>query len=291
MNDHTSHGPDRPESPGPDDTEPTASDGAAASGSNPAGAPPPAAPAPTRSSGGRPPRSAGRSMLHGLREIGIVVVTALVLSLIVKTFLFQAFWIPSGSMENTLVYGDRVVVSKLTPGPFGLKRGDVVVFEDPDHWLDEPPPPNRSAAGTAVHDVLEFVGIVPTGEGNHLIKRVIGLPGDHVVCCTDTGKLKVNGTAINEPYVHPGNPPSIERFDITVPAGKVWVMGDHRSDSGDSRFHDNGSGGKDGSVPESLIVGRAVAIVWPLNRISWLGDYSDTYANVPDPRGSQESRG
>jgi signal peptidase I len=206
-----------------------------------------------------PPRR-GSGILHGLREIGIVVVTALVLSLIVKTFLFQAFWIPSGSMESTLIYGDRVVVSKLTPGPFG----------------------------TVAHDVLEFVGIVPTGEGNHLIKRVIGLPGDHVVCCTDLGKLKINGTAINEPYVHAGDPPSIEKFDITVPPGKVWVMGDHRSDSGDSRFHDNGSGGKDGSVPEDLIVGRAVSIVWPLDRISWLSDYSDTFADVPDPKGSQK---
>ncbi|WP_238384700.1 signal peptidase I [Segeticoccus rhizosphaerae] len=234
-----------------------------------------------------PPRR-GSGILHGLREIGIVVVTALVLSLIVKTFLFQAFWIPSGSMESTLIYGDRVVVSKLTPGPFALKRGDVVVFEDPDHWLDETPPPDRGPFGTVAHDVLEFVGIVPTGEGNHLIKRVIGLPGDHVVCCTDLGKLKINGTAINEPYVHAGDPPSIEKFDITVPPGKVWVMGDHRSDSGDSRFHDNGSGGKDGSVPEDLIVGRAVSIVWPLDRISWLSDYSDTFADVPDPKGSQK---
>ncbi len=288
MNDHRSHEPGRSGPPDPDANQP-----------EPARTPSPEdrrdehAPAQhvRRRAAAGSSRSRGRSLLHGLREIAIVVVTALVLSLIVKTFLFQAFWIPSGSMENTLVYGDRVVVSKLTPGPFDLKRGDVVVFEDPDHWLDEPPPPDRGPIGTVTHDVLEFVGIVPTGEGNHLIKRVIGLPGDHVVCCTDTGKLKVNGTAINEPYLHPGDPPSIQRFDITVPPGRVWVMGDHRSDSGDSRFHDNGTGGKDGSVPEDLIVGRAVSIVWPLDRISWLSDYSDTFADVPDPQGSQESRG
>jgi signal peptidase I len=279
VNDHSRPERSGPEGPGPEEPR---RDETTRDGADPTTNPGPA----TRGRRENSPRL-GSGLLHGLREIGIVVVTALVLSLIVKTFLFQAFWIPSGSMESTLIYGDRVVVSKLTPGPFDLKRGDVVVFEDPDHWLDETPPPHRGAFGSVAHDVLEFVGIVPTGEGNHLIKRVIGLPGDHVVCCTDTGKLKINGTAINEPYVHAGDPPSIEKFDITVPPGKVWVMGDHRSDSGDSRFHDNGTHGKEGSVPEDDIVGRAVSIVWPLDRISWLSDYSDTFADVPDPKGSR----
>lgn len=230
-----------------------------------------------------PAKRPRRGAFSAVREVAIVVVTALVLSLIVKTFLFQAFWIPSGSMENTLAVGDRVVVTKFVPGPIDLKRGDIVVFTDPDHWLGTPPVLDRGPVGNVAHDVLEFVGMVPTGEGDHLIKRVIGLPGDHVTDAGSDGKITVNGTPITEPYVHPGDPPSMEKFDITVPPGKVWVMGDHRSDSGDSRFHDNGSGGKDGSVPISDIVGRAVVLVWPVDRISWLGNFSQTFAHVPAP--------
>lgn len=219
---------------------------------------------------------------YALRELAIVVGMALLISLVVKTFLLQAFWIPSGSMESTLDIGDRVVVSKLTPGPFDLQRGDVVVFDDFNHWLETVPPEHHSAPGKVVNDVLTFVGLLPTNEGNHLIKRIIGMPGDHVVCCDKQGRLKINGVSINEPYVHPGDAPSEKTFDITVPPGRVWVMGDHRSDSGDSRYHDDGTGAV-GSVPESAIVGRAVAIVWPLSRWSWLGNHQDTFARVPDP--------
>ena len=115
-----------------------------------------------------------------VRETVIVVGMALLLSLVVKTWLLQAFYIPSGSMEDTLVRGDRVIVSKLTPGPLDLHRGDVVVFQDPDHWLDPVTPPERGPIGAALNSALTFVGLLPTDEGNHLIKRVIGLPGDHV---------------------------------------------------------------------------------------------------------------
>jgi len=220
------------------------------------------------------------------RESVIIVGMALVLSLVVKTWLMQAFYIPSGSMENTLLLGDRVIVSKLTPGPFELHRGDVVVFEDPDGWLPPAIPVQRGPVGGAVHSALTFVGLLPTDEGNHLIKRVIGLPGDHVVCCDAKHRLKVNGTAINEPYVKSGDLPSQQSFDVTVPAGRVWVMGDHRSDSSDSRFHDDGTGGRRGSVPESMIVGRAMSIVWPLQDWNWLGRPGDTFAKVPAPQAS-----
>lgn len=213
-----------------------------------------------------------------LRELGIVVGVALVLSVLIKTFVAQPFWIPSGSMENTLVRGDRVVVSKLTPGPLSLHRGDVVVFEDTGGWLEEPPV-HRSAAANAVVKPLQFVGLYPEGD-NHLIKRVIGLPGDHVTC-KPGGKVTINDTAIDEPYLYPGDQPCSEGFDIRVPADKVWVLGDHRSDSADSRFHDNGSGGRDGSVPMSSITGRAVAIAWPTARMGWLSDYSTTFDKVP----------
>jgi signal peptidase I len=211
-----------------------------------------------------------------LREFVIVVGFAVVVSLLVKTWLMQEFFIPTGSMENTLVKDDRVVVSKLVPSPISLRRGDVIVFADPDHWLPSAAQNQHSRLSTA----LTFVGLLPNDEGNHLIKRVIGLPGDRVVCCNQDKKLTVNGVALNEPYVFPGDVPSQESFDITVPAGRVWVMGDHRSDSADSRPHDENSGGAKGSVPETLIVGRAIALVWPLNHLTWLSNPSQTFAGI-----------
>lgn len=214
-----------------------------------------------------------------LRELGIVVAVALVLSVLIKTFLAQPFWIPSESMEGTLVPGDRVIVSKLTPGPMSLNRGDVVVFEDTGHWLEEPNV-RRSGLGSFLVKPLQFVGLYPEGD-NHLIKRVIGLPGDHVTC-RPGGKLTVNGTGLDEPYLFAGDRPCDDAFDIRVPAKKVWVMGDHRSDSGDSRYHDNDSGGVDGSVPMSSITGRAVAIAWPMDRMGWLSNYSTTFDKVPN---------
>jgi len=221
------------------------------------------------------------SFLLVLRESAIVIGMALLLSLIVKTWLMQAFYIPSESMENTLLKGDRVIVSKLTPTPIDLKRGDIVVFEDPDHWLPAPVPVQRGPLAEAVNTALTFVGLLPSDEGNHLIKRVIGLPGDHVVCCDSNKKLTVNGAQVTEPYLFPGDAPSSQPFDITVPAGRVWVMGDHRSNSADSRPHDAGSGGAKGTVPERFIVGRAVTVVWPLWRWSWLSNPGETFAKVP----------
>jgi signal peptidase I len=228
------------------------------------------------------PRRTTRSGAFGLfRETVLVVGIALVLSLVIKTFLVQAFYIPSGSMENTLLRGDKVIVSKLTPGPFDLKRGDIVVFKDPGGWLDPTVPTSRSRLGGAIHDGLTFIGLLPNDADDHLIKRVIGLPGDHVVCCNTQGQLTVNGVAISEPYIYPGNAPSDKNFNITVPAGKIWVMGDHREISRDSRFNDPGGTGKDGSVPIDLVVGRAVVIVWPLSRAGWLGVPNATFAKVP----------
>jgi len=218
-----------------------------------------------------------------VRESVIVIGLALLLSLVVKTWLMQAFYIPSESMETTLLKGDRVIVSKLVPTPFSLNRGDVIVFQDPDHWLPAGMPVQRSAFGGALNSTLTFVGLLPSDEGNHLIKRVIGLPGDHIVCCDDAHKLKVNGVPITEPYLYPGDAPSLDSFDITVPPGRVWVMGDHRSDSADSRPHDQGSGGAKGSVPESLIVGRALTVVWPVDHWAWLANPGDTFAKVPPP--------
>lgn len=229
-------------------------------------------------------RSFGATLVAAIKELVIVVVLAMVLSFIVKTWLFQAFYIPSGSMEDTLVRDDRVIVSKLTPGPFDLRRGDVVVFEDPGEpapWLSGVSTP--SDLGGPLHDLLVFVGLLPEDAENHLIKRVIGLPGDHVKADGKSGKITVNGVEITEPYLKSGDLPSEGKtFDIVVPEDRIWVMGDHRSDSSDSRFHDDGTGGT-GSVPLDKLVGRALFIVWPMDHVTWLGVPVRTFEKVPSP--------
>jgi signal peptidase I len=222
----------------------------------------------------------------GVKEILIIAVMALVLSFIVKTWLIQAFYIPSGSMENTLVRDDRVIVSKLTPGPFDLSRGDVVVFKDPNNWLGSVPESAQSGTRESLRRVMQFIGLLPDDSDDHLIKRVIGLPGDHVVCCDKDGQLTINGVSITEPYIKPGDSPGGGKasFDITVPADKVWVMGDHRSDSSDSRFHDDGTGAT-GSVPIDDITGRAVMVVWPIDHVKWLSVPERVYADIPPASG------
>jgi signal peptidase I len=221
------------------------------------------------------PRRRPRTQLSGpmvlLRETVIVVVIALGLSLLIKTLLVQAFFIPSESMENTLQQGDRVIVSKLTPGPFQLKHGDVVVFVDPNDWLEEQPPPQPAGP---VRKALQFIGLLPNDSGNHLIKRVIGLPGDHVKCCDAKGRLSINGVPLDEPYLKPGSQPSQDPFDVIVPANSLWVMGDNRQHSEDSRYK--------GFVPMDKVTGRAMALVWPLSRATWLSRYAATFAKVED---------
>ncbi|NAZ87352.1 signal peptidase I [Kineococcus indalonis] len=229
--------------------------------------------APERSTGEdepqRPVRRGG-GVIAAVRETVLVVAVALVVSLVVKTFLLQAFYIPSQSMERTLDIGDRVVVSKLTPGPFTLHRGDVVVFADPGGWLAATPEPQRSPAGALAADVLTFVGLLPEDSDDHLIKRVVGLPGDHVVCCDPEGRVTVNDVPVDETaYLYPGAEPSLDDFDVTVPADRLWVMGDNRAESADSRY--NRDKDHEGFVPLDHVVGRAYAVVWPLSHATWLG--------------------
>ena len=195
-----------------------------------------------------------------VREIPLIIVVALGITLLLQTFVVQVFSIPSGSMQNTIAIGDRVVVDKLSPW-FGWKpqRGEVVVFNDPDNWLASDPVPKDGPVVGAVKSAFTFVGLLPSDRD--LIKRVIGIPGDTVACCDSQGRVTVNGKPLAESYVFPGNPPSRIPFKVTVPAGKLWVMGDHRDISADSRYHMADATG--GFVPEKDVVGRAVAVVWP----------------------------
>ncbi|MFC4031676.1 signal peptidase I [Streptomyces polygonati] len=225
----------------------------------------------------------GRSLW---KEVPLLVVIALVLALLVKTFLVQAFSIPSESMQNTLQPGDRVLVDKLTPW-FGSKpeRGDVVVFHDPDNWLGDEP----IAHPNPVQRALSFVGVLPSASERDLIKRVIGVAGDTVEC-QGTGPLKVNGKPLAEPYVFAGNTAcSLDdqggQFKVTVPPGKIWVMGDHRQDSLDSRYHQQDK--NHGFVPVGNVVGRAVVVAWPVTRWATL-PVPDTFGQPGiDSRGAR----
>ncbi|MGO1510209.1 MAG: signal peptidase I [Actinomycetaceae bacterium] len=231
-------------------------------------------------------RGIGRSNRRGgigawVRETVVVVVCALALSVLIKTFLVQAFYIPSGSMEDTLEVGDRVMVSKLTPGPFDLEHGDIVVFVDPGGWLDEQPQPSSNPVQRALTDGLTFIGILPQDAGQHLIKRVIGLPGDTVTCCSPDGEIMVNGAPVDEPYLAPGAAPSETEFEVVVPEGHLWVMGDNRGNSADSRAHMGGPGG--GFVPLDNVVGTARLTVWPFDSFTWHSDPEETFEDVPAP--------
>lgn len=216
-----------------------------------------------------------------IKEILAVAATALVISFLIKTFIAQAFWIPSGSMEDTLVYGDRVMVSKIQAGPMSVERGDIVVFEDPGGWLPPVQRPDRGALINGVTRVLEFVGVAPSTQGNHLIKRVVGMPGDTVSCCDESGRLLVNGQPLDETsYLYPGDAASMTEFEITVPEDHVWLMGDHRSNSRDSRANDDGTG-QQGSVPLDSVVGQAFVLLFPFDHFTWF-TIPDTYDSVPE---------
>jgi len=203
-----------------------------------------------------------------LREVPIIVVSALVVSILVKTFLVHFFFIPSGSMENTLKIGDRIAVNKLANFFTDIKRGEVVVFKDPANWLGQAPGETGSKPVVAIKNALVTVGILPDPAKQYLIKRVVGVGGDNVICCDAKGRLSVNGTAINEPYIFSGNKPSDSTFNITVPKGFIWVMGDHRGASADSRFHTDDI--HKGMVPLPDVVGRAFVTVWPLKHVTFL---------------------
>ena len=201
-----------------------------------------------------------------LQEFPVLVVVALVVSLFIKTFVVQFFFIPSGSMENTLQIDDRVAVNRLPFISDNIKRGDVVVFRDPDNWLPAADVSDSPFVIAKAKAALVAVGVLPNPAKQYLVKRVVGVAGDRVICCTNTGKLTVNGKEMNEPYIFAGNVPSDMNFDVKVPKGKLWVMGDHRSASADSRFHQEDI--NKGFVPVSRVTGRVLAVIWPIKNIS-----------------------
>jgi signal peptidase I len=206
---------------------------------------------------------AGRKRKHFWRELLIVVLAAAVITLLVKAFIVQVYKIPTGSMENTLQVNDRVLVNKLVYDFRGIARGDIVVFSGQDSWGPDAPPPSGDPVVRLWDDVLSDIGL--SSSQTYYIKRVIGLPGDRVACCTD-GKVTVDGVPLTESsYLYPGDAPSSFKFSVTVPPGHIWVMGDHRGDSDDSRYHTSDPG--DGSVPENEVVGRAFLIIWPPSQI------------------------
>jgi len=245
-----------------------AADGAVTSGSDPVtGGDGPPSDEPPRTgregAGGAAPKP--KKPRSFWKELPILIGIALVLALLIKTFLVQAFSIPSASMENTLKEGDRVLVDKLTPW-FGSEpeRGEVVVFHDPDNWLAG----EATTDPNAFQTFLSWIGLMPSAEEKDLIKRVVGVGGD-TIQCEGTGPLTVNGKALNEPYVYPGNTPCSQddqggQFSVKVPKGYIWVMGDHRQNSRDSRY--NQSDKHHGMVPVDQVVGRAIVKAWPINR-------------------------
>ena len=171
-----------------------------------------------------------------------VLVAALGISLLLRVFAIQMFVIPSGSMQPTLEVGDRILVEKLSKYTRGIQRGDVIVFNGADVWT-------------------------APGARDEFVKRVIAVGGDHVQCCTKDGRVVVNGTPIDEPYLQQQG--QTRRFNVVVQPNRLWVLGDNRAKSADSSAFRGVPGG--GSVPEDHVIGRVVAVLWPLGRAGILG--------------------
>ncbi|MBS1674970.1 MAG: signal peptidase I [Actinobacteria bacterium] len=229
-----------------------------------------------------------------LRDIVVILLIAVLVSFLVKSFVVRSFYIPSGSMESTLLVKDRILVDELTPHWNGYHRGDVVVFKDPGGWLPPAPAqPPRPALVEAGEWFLTLVGIAAPDSDDHLVKRLIGLPGDHVVCCNSLGQLTVNGAPVDESaYLKQGvgdTRASGIPFDVTVPKNAIWVLGDNRTRSEDSRYHQDQPGG--GFVPMGNIVGRAFLITWPFDRFGLVDGHYAVFNGVPEPKPQGRRRG
>jgi signal peptidase I len=240
--------------------------------------------------GGRGSRRSRSAWLFA-RDLLIIFVIALLASVLIKTFLVRSFYIPSGSMENTLQVNDRILVNQLEPGLMPISRGDVVVFKDPGGWLAPTVEPEKNPVAAALDWVLEGVGLAADDANDHLIKRVIGLPGDHVTCCNALGQMEVNDVPLDEnAYLKlPDGVSAVSQdpFDITVPADSLWVMGDNRYNSADSRYNTDKPGG--GFVPIDNVVGRAILVTWPVKQWAWLDDYPSVFRGVENEASESSS--
>jgi signal peptidase I len=211
-------------------------------------------------------------------DIPVTIAIAVGAVLLITTFVAKPFSIPSGSMEDTLQIGDRILVNRVVYHTRPIERGDVVVFDGADSFVPMSDVPQRNPLSAAVAWVGQSLGLMAP-DSTDFVKRVIGVAGDQVVCCTPSGGLTVNGVELDESgYLYPGDVPSTQNFDVVVPEGKLWVMGDHRSNSADSRAHMGDPGG--GFVPESKVVGRAMSVLWPLNRLGAV-DIPQSFAAIP----------
>ncbi|GAA2991040.1 signal peptidase I [Microbacterium terrae] len=249
-----------------------------------------AEPAPTADGGDSVIHRRRRGWLTFLRDVLVIVLIAVLVSFLVKTFLVRSFYIPSGSMEDTLLINDRILVDEITPRFGGYDHGDIVVFEDPGGWLPPSTTPDRPPVVEAVDWALSLVGLSAPDSDDHLVKRIIGLPGDHVVCCNALGQITINGIPIDETsYVKlPDGASAVseDSFDVVVPDDRLWVLGDNRYRSKDSRYNTDQPG--DGFVPVGNVVGRAFLVTWPLDRFGLLDFHHEVFAGVPDP-GAEES--
>lgn len=222
-----------------------------------------------------------------LRDLLVVLLVAVLVSFLLKTFVVRAFYIPSSSMENTLLINDRILVDQLSPHWDDYSRGEIVVFQDPGGWLPMMTSgPPRPPLVEGLQRLLTFIGLSAADSEDHLVKRVIGLPGDRVVCCNPLGQITINGVPVDESsYLKlPAGDTraSLQSFDVTVPADSLWVLGDNRHRSQDSRAHQDRPGG--GFVPLENVVGRAFVTIWPLNRIGGTDAVAEVFSGVPDPR-------
>lgn len=234
---------------------------------------------------GRPRSSRRRGVITFLRDVVVIVLIAVTASFLIKTFVVRSFYIPSASMQDTLLIQDRILVDELTPRFTGYERGDVVVFADPGGWLPVSQTPPRQPIVAAIDGALAFVGLSAPDSEEHLIKRLIGLPGDHVVCCNPLGQITVNGVPIDEEsyitHASGNTVASQDPFDVVVPDDALWVLGDNRDRSKDSRYNQDQPG--DGFVPVENVVGRAFVITWPFDRFGWIDAHHDVFVGVPDP--------
>lgn len=239
--------------------------------------PPSYPPLPSRRENSRPaPRRRRWAFLGGIGEVLLVLVLALVISTLLRQFILQVYSIPSASMATTLQVGDRILVNRVPVLGKKVERGDVIVFQDQQGWMEDIPESDIPF----IRSVGEFLGIVPSDGKQVIVKRVIGIGGDTVSCCSAEGNLRVNGQAIDEKaYLDQGIAPATEEFTVTVPEGKFWVMGDNRPASADSLYH----------LPEgtefidsSAVIGRVQWVIWPFSNWSSV-PHREAFSDVPDP--------